>query len=396
VAVAGDRAYLTTSITERHGGGGALEELDVSDPASPRLLTPGRATTNNASGLAIVGSRVYVAVGSGLAVYDVSTPGSPRQVAKRGTPMNAGRVVVSGRHAYVSGGRGGLSVVDVGDRSAPAVIGHYDPGTEVSDLAVDGATVYLGVAGSEGQTLRALDVSDPTRPTPIGGLSLPIVRAVAVAPPRVYVLTYERLVVVDTSDPRRLRELGSLALGGTAMRAAGSRAYVTNFESFTSGFFVVDVADPTRPTIVHTTRVFDTYDLATGDGRVYLAELNSATRQSQLRVLTGCAGSPDRLETASTLALPQARGVAARGGLLLLADESAGLVLVDAADPRRPAQLATGGRAPGRGVAVDGETAFLGSGPLGLQLLRATADVGPLADARCRALLPAVPQRDGV
>src|SRR5439155_18915215 len=36
VEVAGDRAYLSSSITERYGGGGRLEVFDVSDPASPR------------------------------------------------------------------------------------------------------------------------------------------------------------------------------------------------------------------------------------------------------------------------------------------------------------------------------------------------------------------------
>jgi hypothetical protein len=57
---------------------------------------------------------------SGLRVFDVSSPASPREVGFLHTPGEAQRVALAGRYAYLADGSGGLRVIDAdqptGDR----------------------------------------------------------------------------------------------------------------------------------------------------------------------------------------------------------------------------------------------------------------------------------------
>lgn len=63
-------------------------------------------------------------------------------------------------------------------------------------------------------------------------------------------------------------------------------------------------------------------------------------------------------------------GVAASEGIVLVADDSAGLVLVDVANPDAPAIAATV-ETPGvaSAVAIDGSVAFVADGARGLQVI---------------------------
>src|SRR5688572_63798 len=101
VAVAGNRAYVTTPACFPYGDGSSLEVVDISNPASP----------------AIIGS--------------VETPGFGQDVA------------VAATHAYIAGGNSGLQVVDISNPASPAIVGSVDTPGEAADVAVLGDHAYV-------------------------------------------------------------------------------------------------------------------------------------------------------------------------------------------------------------------------------------------------------------
>jgi hypothetical protein len=159
---------------------------------------------------------------------------------------------------------------------------------------------------------------------------------------------------------------------------------------------VVVASAPSRPTLVPSVSIGDAFDLAAEAGRVYVAERQFGVRQG-LRVLAACDQHGDRISSAGTLdTAGEPRGVAALDALVYLATESDGLVMIDASDATRPTRLASHPRTPGRGVAAAGEHAYLGGGPLGLVVLRATAPDTPVLARGCRSYLPILGQRSGL
>ena len=80
-----------------------------------------------------------VLVGNGLIqAYDVSKPSAPVKVPPFTTPGGALRAALSGTTVYVADGRDGLQIVDFSDRSAPKIVGKYEPAGTAREVAVAG------------------------------------------------------------------------------------------------------------------------------------------------------------------------------------------------------------------------------------------------------------------
>ena len=136
VAVQGPIAYL--------GVGPRLVLLDVSDPARPAVLGRTGVLPGVVQGVAVSGSHAYVAAGDGgLRVVDVSDPAHPREVGSCDTPGEAWGVAVSGSYAYVAAGDAGLRIVDVSDPAHPREVGSYDTPGSAWDVAVSGSYAYV-------------------------------------------------------------------------------------------------------------------------------------------------------------------------------------------------------------------------------------------------------------
>ena len=135
VAVLGDFAYIA--------GGNDLEVVDVSDPTTPvevgTLSTPG-----DALGVAVSGSRAYLAAGdAGLHVIDISNPAAPQLLGTANTPGDAQGVAWVDGYAYVADGTSGLQIVDVRGSAAPfLIVGSADTPDEALDITVSGHTAY--------------------------------------------------------------------------------------------------------------------------------------------------------------------------------------------------------------------------------------------------------------
>lgn len=158
---------------------GALAAPALAVPTAPALPAPGFASANvewlgnvplhvDTAGAHLRDGYMYVTSSSQLSIYDIRTPESPQLLSTVPSPQDPyfaeEDVDTNGEILLISAG-GELRVYDVRDKAAPVQIGTLagvDPHTVTCVLECTYAW------GSEGQVF---DLTDPTRPTQVAGLS---------------------------------------------------------------------------------------------------------------------------------------------------------------------------------------------------------------------------------
>jgi hypothetical protein len=269
---------------------GGLHIFDVSDPTHPTQFVYYNTINNNsANGYAVdvEGNHAYLAVGAaGLLIFDVSVPTTPQVIASIDTPGLTIGVQVVGSKAYLADQQGGLQVVDLQTPSQPHLVGALDTAGYVCRLSVVGNLAYL--ADSSGGLIVA-DVSQ-TQPVlhgfyGVGGGSTEM----AVVGDRLYISSYEGVVIADISTPNRPRVLGTLVLPGFAYTivASGTTIFLGNDLRKQNNYndwqvTAVDVVDPTAPHILSTVTftAASVMDLALVGTTLYVATGNLVVRPS--------------------------------------------------------------------------------------------------------------------
>jgi hypothetical protein len=180
IQVVGQFAYLAEGMARTlTNDPGTFEIIDVSDPTNP-MRVGGVATLARANEIRVVGNFAYVAESTRwtssnllgtLEIFDISTPTNPIRVAIFDTAGSATSVDVSGGHAYLADGVTDLQVLDVSDPSKPQPVGAF-----ISDVAHNACgfepggpakfvQVVSNFAYSSGDNgLHVLDISDPSHP----------------------------------------------------------------------------------------------------------------------------------------------------------------------------------------------------------------------------------------
>ncbi|MHB1037580.1 MAG: Ig-like domain-containing protein, partial [Pirellulales bacterium] len=321
---------------EGESPGSAALEVTIDTVAQTVFVNPvrlgGYDTSGYAYGVAIVGTRAYVADGyAGLVIIDVTNPAAPVRRGGYDTSGYSKDVAVSGTLAYVADSSAGLQIIDVSNPAAPKQVGGYDTSGSALGVAVSGTVAYVA---DENAGLVILDVTDPAASVRLGGYNTSgFAYGVAIVGTLAYVADYDAgLVIVDVSDPTVPRRLGALDINGLVYDVAvfGTRAYLA---ADGSGLQIIDVSDPTAP--------------------VQLAAADTSGR---------------------------AFGVAVSGTLAYVADYTAGLQIIDVSDPGAPVRLGgydTAGYA--YGVAVSGTLAYVADHYAGLQIIEAGSLAAPPA-----------------
>lgn len=264
VTVAGDYAY----VAAKENG---LRIIDVANPAAPREIgfynTPGTAVK-----VYIMGHYALVADGpSGVRIIDVGDPSRPQEIAHI-DPVEGGStdVVVSGNYAYISGW--GLKIVDISNPTQPTEIGFISLGF-ASDLAVIGN--HLIMAG--GSYTKIVDIADPTAPQEVGNWpEFEVTMDVAAIGNLVYLIdAYGFLEVIDISNPAAPEEIGFLGWwdsGATGLALAGDYAYISSGELSGGGLRVISISNTTAMTMVafYPTPTYPN-DVAAVNGYLYVA-----------------------------------------------------------------------------------------------------------------------------
>lgn len=271
---------------------------DLSSPRFPVLL----GSIGGAQDVEVQGNYAYFAMGSGLSILDLTTPSSPQNA---GSLLLSGseKIEMSGDYAFLTGGSGGLHVVDVSDPGNPLPVASLPTLTLPNDMFLAGSWLYLvnddslevvdvgnptspqivGAAYSPGWyptsvvawsgtayvangMLEMLDVSDPQDPQPAGPVPLahPVWR-LAVDGPVLYAQGGGTLSVLDVSNPMSPVLLGSQPTpAGAALAMAVSDAYAVMADYNVGTYILGKNCEPVTPILL------STFDIRERDGEVLL------------------------------------------------------------------------------------------------------------------------------
>ncbi|MGB6962408.1 MAG: hypothetical protein WBF01_18550 [Candidatus Acidiferrum sp.] len=159
ITIAGTYAYILTDKS--------LLVVDLDNPLAPRIAsTIGAPALNRPRAIAIQFRYAFVADRDGLKVLDVTDLAQPKAIAKALVPLEDARnVYVARTYAYVSAGKQGLAIMDVGKPDAPKLDQLFNAGGQLNDVndvkvgMVAGSAYAFVADGRNG--LRVLQIVSP-------------------------------------------------------------------------------------------------------------------------------------------------------------------------------------------------------------------------------------------
>lgn len=383
----------------------ALQIVDVSNPAGPvaRGAVPSTGCTKAS---AIVGTTLYIVDYNNLQIVDVGDAAAPTVRATLDIPGNPGEISMQGNIAYIASGSGGLQIVNVGNPTAPIIVGSYNPASGmITGLRVVNDRAYLVISGVG---LQIVDVSNPAAPTLLGSYGDVVSSEdVDISGATAYFLNGNGLNLINIATPaapslvatvrtraypREIHLSGSNAYiasndygleivnlaanppvvaggyrsygGAKDVQVVGSYAYVAAL----SGLQVVDISDPRQPR----PHGYFATPRASGGAANAVAVVGSTAYlvdDSLLRVVN--VADPAAPTAIGSVNLPNyANDIQIIGNLAYIAAGVAGLQIVDVANPAGPTlrgRYDTPGYA--NRVAVIGSTAYVVDGNAGLQII---------------------------
>ena len=250
--------------------GFGLLVLDLADPSHPIEVASWDETPIAAIRVAALGDVAYIADRDwGVRAVDLADPSAPHLSAGYPTVTGVQSVAVQGHYAYAGAGFSGVQVVDIADPSRPVRVGGWASGANIPSVRVRGSFLYVASWGEEKSGLCILDVSDPTGPREVGFF---LMRATGMkympgrpedgeGPPRdleiegdvVYIANERGLLLVGVADPANPVYLGHINFTGWQTGGAqseevavgGGYAFIPNQHELV----VINVSDPRQPSI---------------------------------------------------------------------------------------------------------------------------------------------------
>ena len=340
-----------------------LHLYDISEPASPRHLAAYH-TQGSAKGVLVRGNYAFIGDDDhGVQIIDVSNPKQLRKVSEVATPGLAYTMKLDGDNLYLADHRGGFHIISVADIAHPAIIGSAPTAGKAWAVELAGGLAYVA---ADNAGLLVFDVSDPQQPKQIAAYDLGgAAEDVVIRGHLAYVASFDNgLHILDISQPLQAREIGYLATPGNArgIELDGNIAYVADW---TSGIQVVDIANPAQPALVG---AYDTIGWSWGvrvqDHYAYVLDWWGG-----LAVLDISDPAAPALAGAY-----HARGltqdVAVKDSYAYVADGKNGLQIFDVKNPQNPIWLAGVDMAgDAKSVWLENNTAYFATGENGLVVL---------------------------
>lgn len=218
VVRAGDHVVVAEGPSGAASGGGTLSTWSVREPARPRAV--GRIQIGDRmSHLPLVasGSLVLAGAGDGFSVVDATDPAAPRTLVTvplddylPGMAVNGGLLYLANKLTF--------RVWDLSTPGAPREVGALRQNAVAIDVAPDGDRAYVAICGGcftarpGPDRLQVLDVRDPSRPVRLGSVEYTLANGFWTT---VVALGDHRALVggqwiVDARDPTRPRIEGVL------------------------------------------------------------------------------------------------------------------------------------------------------------------------------------------
>ena len=190
---------------------------------------------------------------SGFKIFDVSNPTSPSLVGTYNSaiPNNTYNLYVSGKYVYVTVADSGLQIVDISNPYLPVLVGTYGMSGMGGNVIVSGKYAYV----TNPTGLSIIDISNPANPVLKGVNNDPRLQysSVGFIAGKYAYVTYAdpSLLIVDISDPTSPTIVGTQGISGESdsVYVSGKYAYVT---AGNEGLQIVDISNPTSPVLVGT------------------------------------------------------------------------------------------------------------------------------------------------
>jgi hypothetical protein len=242
LATDGNVAYI--------GHGNRVIALDVSTPASLRVMKQSPMLPGFVRDIELAGSYLYVASGlGGVRVLDRATL---QEVGAYPTPSVVYDVFIQEPYAFLAE-KEGLRILDITDRAAPRLV-HFMY-TSAIPVRVAAFRSRLALLYDFAGTVELYDLSQPMKPVPIGQLSVPgIAKGVWFSDNRLFVVnccvpdsSQQGLSIFDVSNPSAPVRLGFVAI------FAPEDVVVLNHYAYVAAYrlHIVDISDPSYPRIIH-------------------------------------------------------------------------------------------------------------------------------------------------
>lgn len=223
--------------------------LDVVDPQNPQLRGQVHKVDGDLAGLDVSNPLAYLRDGGELRVLDIQDPAAPVQIGQIDTGFGAPLISVEGDLACLLDGPR-LRVLNVSNPRAPALVGvkdlvFVDPYPNSQELKVVAQRGFLIAENS----LRIIDLRNPSQPVEAGRLDDQGFRGLDVAGDRAYVTVRGEndtgwLKVIDVSNAQTPVELGSLYFPDDSpykVEVVGDHAYVRLYDTHLA---IIDVRNP--------------------------------------------------------------------------------------------------------------------------------------------------------
>lgn len=240
---------------------GYLGVVDVSDPGAP-VVQGSCSTLGGPTSILKSGSCAYVGVSyprQALEVFDVYDPPHPSHLGSVTIPGSAyARIyamAVRGTYVYAAADEAGLVVFDVSNPAAPSVAAVIDTPTDAVGIGIEGQ--YAFVLGSSYWFL-VYDLANPISPQLVATQVTAGAYAMCIDQGHAYVVGSHVFYVMDISSPLSPQLVGSLhgIPSSDNVAVSGGYAYSTSW-GYTggAGMLVVDIENPTAPTVVGSANV---------------------------------------------------------------------------------------------------------------------------------------------
>ncbi|MFO7638724.1 MAG: hypothetical protein R6X14_05445, partial [bacterium] len=233
-------------------GASGLEIHGVSNPASPNLLS--RVDLPMVNDIAVQDTLVYAACGDdSLRIFNIADPRRPVLAGALRDSCDL-YMALAGEYCYLVH-VSGVNIVDISDPTSPRRVGRIGGGEPLAVHARDSRAYVM----MYGYGLRVYDISDPAAPRPLGSLEGPNVFGVTMAETCDTLLYTPMLDAISVADPTRPRLLGRASVPadmkyGIAVPPGSGHALVANYFD---GIVAVDITSPAAP-------VLDTMAFAAG------------------------------------------------------------------------------------------------------------------------------------
>jgi len=224
--------------------------INIANPAGPRII--GQVSCPGWDyGVTAVPALNYALVADhyeGLVAVSIGNPTSPTVASQWYAADMANDVYLDGGRAYVAESKAGMRILDITDPTRPAPLGGVDTlfnGVRCPSVAAKDSFAYMAMYRP---WFRSVDVTDPTRPTKAGACTISTeAQDMVVRDTFVYAAINYQFAILNVARPRSPTVVGTCNLPNAAMCLflKDSLAFVGSWPSP-----IINIRDPAHPTAI--------------------------------------------------------------------------------------------------------------------------------------------------